>query len=58
MVGRGKLVAGSVFQTLFRAVRERIAGADTDQAARHKDSKDNLPQHAPATPKIFSWPGL
>ncbi|WP_063039066.1 hypothetical protein [Nocardia pseudovaccinii] len=46
------------FQTLFRAVRERITGVDTDQAAQHKDLKDNLPQQAPATPKIFSWPGL
>ncbi|WP_433727624.1 hypothetical protein ACQP0C_36635 [Nocardia sp. CA-129566] len=46
------------FQTLFRTVRERITGVDTDQAARYKDLEANLPQQAPATPKIFSWPGL
>ncbi|MGY4100131.1 hypothetical protein ACW2Q0_11350 [Nocardia sp. R16R-3T] len=46
------------FQTLFRTVRERITGVDTDQAARYTDLEANLPQQAPATPKIFSWPGL
>ncbi|WP_328406243.1 hypothetical protein [Nocardia sp. NBC_00403] len=46
------------FQTLFRTVRERITGVDTDQAARYHDLETNLPQQAPATPKIFSWPGL
>ena len=46
------------FQTLFRTVRERITSADTDQAARYTDLEANLPQQAPATPKIFSWPGL
>ncbi|WP_433195398.1 hypothetical protein ACQP1G_41245 [Nocardia sp. CA-107356] len=46
------------FQTLFRTVRERITGVDTDQSARYKDLETNLPQQAPATPKIFSWPGL
>ncbi|WP_433601007.1 hypothetical protein ACQPXH_04065 [Nocardia sp. CA-135953] len=46
------------FQTLFRTVRERITGTDTDQAARYSDLEANMPQQAPATPKIFSWPGL
>ncbi|WP_433680881.1 hypothetical protein [Nocardia sp. CA-119907] len=46
------------FQTLFRTVRERITGIDTDQAAKYKDLETNLPQQAPAAPKIFSWPGL
>ncbi|MFQ6325676.1 hypothetical protein ACLMAL_05995 [Nocardia sp. CWNU-33] len=46
------------FQTLFRTVRERITGVDTDQAAKYQDLQSNLPQQQPATPKIFSWPGL
>lgn len=46
------------FQTLFRTVRERITGVDTDQAARYRDLEANLPQQPPAQPKIFSWPGL
>jgi hypothetical protein len=46
------------FQTLFRTVRERITSVDTDQAARYQDLEANLPKQPPATPKIFSWPGL
>lgn len=46
------------FQTLFRAVRERITGVDTEQAAKYQDLVANLPQQAPAQAKIFSWPGL
>ena len=46
------------FQTLFRTVRERMTSVDTDQAARYQDLEGSLPQQPPATPKIFSWPGL
>lgn len=46
------------FQTLFRTVRERITSVDTEQAAKYQDLEANLPQQAPAQPKIFSWPGL
>ncbi|WP_329411910.1 hypothetical protein OG563_05915 [Nocardia vinacea] len=46
------------FQTLFRTVRERITGVDTEQAAKYQDLVANLPQQAPAQAKIFSWPGL
>ncbi|MGW4769672.1 hypothetical protein ACWEO2_16705 [Nocardia sp. NPDC004278] len=46
------------FQTLFRTVRERITGVDTEQAAKYQDLEANLPQQAPAQAKIFSWPGL
>lgn len=46
------------FQTLFRIVRERITGVDTEQAAKYQDLVANLPQQAPAQAKIFSWPGL
>ncbi|WP_433602285.1 hypothetical protein ACQPXH_11435 [Nocardia sp. CA-135953] len=46
------------FQTLFRTVRERITGIDTEQAAKYQDLEANLPQQAPAQAKIFSWPGL
>ncbi|MEV5839498.1 hypothetical protein [Nocardia sp. NPDC052112] len=46
------------FQTLFRTVRERITGVDTEQATKYQDLEANLPQQAPAQAKIFSWPGL
>ncbi|WP_433525855.1 hypothetical protein ACQPZ2_13625 [Nocardia pseudovaccinii] len=46
------------FQTLFRTVRERITGVDTEQAAKYQDLEANLPHQAPAQAKIFSWPGL
>ncbi|MFQ6392327.1 hypothetical protein ACLMAJ_02615 [Nocardia sp. KC 131] len=46
------------FQTLFRTVRERITSVDTDQATKYQNLESSLPQQAPATPKIFSWPGL
>ncbi|WP_227998854.1 hypothetical protein [Nocardia australiensis] len=46
------------FQTLFRTVRERITSVDADQAARYTQLESTLPQQAPATAKIFSWPGL
>ncbi|MEV6430880.1 hypothetical protein [Nocardia sp. NPDC051463] len=46
------------FQTLFRTVRERLTGVDTDQATKYKDLEANLPKQPPAQAKIFSWPGL
>ncbi|WP_433758782.1 hypothetical protein [Nocardia sp. CA-135398] len=46
------------FQTLFRTVRERLTGVDTEQATKYQDLEANLPQQPPAQAKIFSWPGL
>jgi hypothetical protein len=45
------------FQTLFRTVREKITGVDTDQAARYKQLEQSLPQQNPA-PQRWLGAGL